>query len=170
PLHPDHPCGPHGVRAVEVRRRSGERRNGIRCHQFVTEKTPRRGRTTASVASPLSTPRPRHVPRTETTPEAEPQVDVSPRYLNRELSRLDFMHRVLSLAADKTQPLLERVRFLAIFTHHLDEFFQIRVAGLKEQAAADLVATSADGLGPREQLAAIRARVHELTAEASAVM
>jgi len=80
------------------------------------------------------------------------------------------MHRVLSLAADKTQPLLERVRFLAIFTHHLDEFFQIRVAGLKEQAAADLVATSADGLGPREQLAAIRARVHELTAEASAVM
>jgi len=102
--------------------------------------------------------------------EAEPRVDLAPRYLNRELSRLDFMHRVLALADDRTQPLLERVKFLAIFTNHLDEFFQIRVAGLKEQAAAELLATSPDGLGPREQLSAIRARVHELTADASSIM
>jgi len=102
--------------------------------------------------------------------ESEETVDVSSRYLNRELSRLDFMQRVLALAADRSQPLLERVRFLAIFTHHLDEFFQIRVAGLKEQAAAELAAVSPDGLGPREQLSAIRARVHDLTADASAIM
>src|SRR5215471_10813673 len=80
------------------------------------------------------------------------------------------MERVLALADDRTQPLLERVKFLAIFTNHLDEFFQIRVAGLKEQAAAELLATSPDGLGPREQLSAIRARVHELTADASSIM
>jgi polyphosphate kinase len=110
------------------------------------------------------------VARAEIKHEADEPVDVESRYLNRELSRLDFMQRVLSLADDRSQPLLERVKFLAIFTHHLDEFFQIRVAGLKEQAAADLLATSPDGLGPREQLSAIRARVHDLTAEASAIM
>jgi polyphosphate kinase len=110
------------------------------------------------------------VARAETQHEADPTLEPPARYLNRELSRLDFMQRVLALSSDRSQPLLERVRFLAIFTHHLDEFFQIRVAGLKEQAAADLHATSPDGLDPREQLAAIRARVHDLTSEASAVM
>jgi polyphosphate kinase len=112
------------------------------------------------------------VARAETQPEAEAdqQIETAARYLNRELSRLDFMQRVLALADDRSQPLLERVRFLAIFTHHLDEFFQIRVAGLKEQAAADLLVTSPDGLGPREQLSSIRARVHDLTSEASAIM
>jgi polyphosphate kinase len=110
------------------------------------------------------------VPRAETQHETEQTIDITPRYLNRELSRLDFMQRVLALADDRLQPLLERVKFLAIFTHHLDEFFQIRVAGLKEQAAAELLATSPDGLGPREQLSAIRARVHELTADASGIM
>src|SRR5436189_1826204 len=109
--------------------------------------------------------------RAQTQHEAEAeQVETSARYLNRELSRLDFMQRVLALSDDRQQPLLERVRFLAIFTHHLDEFFQIRVAGLKEQAAADLLPTSPDGLGPREQLGAIRARVHDLTSEASRIM
>src|SRR5262249_27632473 len=110
------------------------------------------------------------VSRAEIQPETEEALELSPRYLNRELSRLDFMQRVLALAEDRSQPLLERVEFLAIFTNHLDEFFQIRVAGLKEQAAAELAATSPDGLGPREQLGAIRARVHDLTAEASTVM
>jgi polyphosphate kinase len=110
------------------------------------------------------------VARAETQHEADEPVDAESRYLNRELSRLDFMQRVLALADDRSQPLLERVKFLAIFTHHLDEFFQIRVAGLKEQAAADVLATSPDGLGPREQLSAIRARVHDLTAEASGIM
>jgi polyphosphate kinase len=111
------------------------------------------------------------LPRAEIQPEeAEQPVEITSRYLNRELSRLDFIDRVLALADDDDQPLLDRVRFLAIFTHHLDEFFQIRVAGLKEQAAADLVTTSVDGLGPREQLSAIRARVHDLTASASRIM
>jgi polyphosphate kinase len=107
--------------------------------------------------------------KTETTPEIEDEVDAAPRYLNRELSKLDYAERVLALAADESQPLLERVKFLAIFTQNLDEFFQIRVAGLKEQAAAGIATTSPDGLSPREQLDAIRVRVHELTARASRI-
>src|ERR1700674_4198731 len=59
-----------------------------------------------------------------------------PRYPNRELSRLDFDERVLAMAQDARLPLLERVRFLAIFSQNLDDFFQVRVAGLKEQVLA----------------------------------
>jgi polyphosphate kinase len=80
-------------------------------------------------------------------------------YLNRELSWLDFNTRVLALAEDASLPLLERARFLAIFSRNLDEFFQVRVAGLKEQLAAGVVPHSAEGGTPREQLAEIRARV-----------
>jgi polyphosphate kinase len=90
-------------------------------------------------------------------------------FLNRELSRLDFYERVLALAADDTQPLLERITFLAFFGRFLDEFFQIRVSGLREQAAAGLATTSPDGLGPREQLDAIRARVEELSTRAGRI-
>ena len=111
----------------------------------------------------------KHAPKTENREATEEAVETGPRYLNRELARLDFTERVLALAADEAQPLLERVKFLAIFTENLDEFFQIRVAGLKEQAAAGLVATSPDGLSPREQLEAIRVRVHELSAKATRV-
>ena len=64
---------------------------------------------------------------------APPEV---PRYLNRELSRLDFDERVLAMAEDPKVPLLERVKFLAIFSQNLDDFFQVRVAGLKEQVLA----------------------------------
>ena len=91
------------------------------------------------------------------------------RYLNRELSRLDFNERVLALAEDDSQPLLERVKFLAIAGQNLDEFFQIRVAGLKEQDAAGLRTTSADGLSPRDQLDSMRAAVEALSARGSAV-
>jgi len=77
--------------------------------------------------------------------------------VNRELSWLDFNGRVLALAEDRTQPLLERAKFLAIFCTNLDEFFQIRVSGLLEQLAAGLGATTPEGLSPREQLGAIRA-------------
>ena len=70
------------------------------------------------------------------------------RYLNRELSWLDFNARVLALADDPAVPLLERAKFLAIFSQNLDEFFQVRVAGLKDQVAAGLGATAPDGRTP----------------------
>jgi polyphosphate kinase len=77
------------------------------------------------------------------------------RFLNRELSWLQFNERVLALAEDRSQPLLERAKFLAIFAANLDEFFQVRVAGLKEQLAAEVTGSGADGMGPSEQLTAI---------------
>jgi polyphosphate kinase len=107
--------------------------------------------------------------KTELHRQVEAPPGVEPVYLNRELSRLDYYERVLALASDDSQPLLERLKFVAIFSHHLDEFFQIRVSGLKEQAAAGLATTSPDGLGPREQLDAIRARVEELSHRASRI-
>ena len=85
------------------------------------------------------------------------------RYLNRELSRLDFNERVLSMAEDPHLPLLDRVHFLSIFSKSLDEFFQIRVAGLQEQVQAAVRATAIDGSSPAEQLRAIRSRVESLT-------
>jgi len=85
------------------------------------------------------------------------------RHLNRELSWLQFNERVLALAEDPDLPLLERVKFVAIFTSNLDEFFQVRVAGLREQVAADAEGTNADGIGPLAQLAAIDTIVRELT-------
>lgn len=79
--------------------------------------------------------------------------------MNRELSWLDFTLRVLDLAEDKTVPLLERAKFLAILSEGLDEFFQVRVAGLKDQLAAGVRSLSPDGLSVREQLQAVRAKV-----------
>ena len=84
------------------------------------------------------------------------------RYINRELSRLDFDERVLAMAEDSRLPPLERVRFLAIFSQNLDDFFQVRVAGLKEQVLAAVAVSSPDGMSPLEQLKAIRARVEGL--------
>lgn len=100
---------------------------------------------------------------------AHPEPESSPvllpagtRYINRELSRLDFDERVLAMAADQRLPLLERVRFLAIFSQNLDDFFQVRVAGLKEQVLAAVAVASPDGMSPLDQLKAIRARVDGL--------
>ena len=84
------------------------------------------------------------------------------RFINRELSWLDFGGRLLDLVADRRFPLLERVRYLAIFAEGLDEFFQVRVAGLEDQVAAGLRAPSPDGRRPNEQLAAITSRASEL--------
>jgi polyphosphate kinase len=84
--------------------------------------------------------------------------------LNRELSHLEFHARVLELATDDSLPLLERVNFCCIFSSNLDEFFQVRVAGLLGQAEAGLAVRSADGLTPQQALARIRERVLELTA------
>ena len=86
------------------------------------------------------------------------------RFLNRELSWLQFDERVLAIAEDATLPLLERVKFVAIFTSNLDEFFQVRVAGLHEQVAVEAVGNNADGISPAEQLVAIDAMVRQLTA------
>ncbi|MBV9142689.1 MAG: RNA degradosome polyphosphate kinase [Pseudonocardiales bacterium] len=84
------------------------------------------------------------------------------RYLNRELSWLDFNARVLALAEDTSQPLLERAKFLAISASNQDEFFMVRVAGLKRREEAGLAVRSADGLSLREQLAQITTRSREL--------
>jgi polyphosphate kinase len=84
------------------------------------------------------------------------------RFLNRELSWLDFNARVLALAEDSTRPLLERAKFLAIFAMNLDEFFQVRVSGLQEQVAAGIRTRSPDGLDPLETIRAIREQVRAL--------
>ncbi|MDQ6722489.1 MAG: polyphosphate kinase 1 [Candidatus Dormibacteraeota bacterium] len=95
----------------------------------------------------------------QTGPNPVPE---APRYLNRELSRLDFDERVLAMGEDPKLPLLERVRFLAIFSQNLDDFFQVRVAGLKEQVLAAVAASSPDGMSPLDQLRSIRSRVETL--------
>jgi polyphosphate kinase len=90
------------------------------------------------------------------------------RFLNRELSMLDFQSRVLALAEDPMVPLLERAKFLAIFSSNLDEFFQVRVSGFKEQVALGVRSTAPDGLDQIEQLRAIRGRVEELVTRQAA--
>ncbi|MSW27674.1 MAG: polyphosphate kinase 1 [Actinobacteria bacterium] len=101
-------------------------------------------------------------------PEINPSAN-SQRLLNRELSWLDFNERVLALAEDSTRPLLERAKFLAIFSTNLDEFFQVRVSGLREQMQAGIRTRSADGMDPLAQLQAIRLRVNELVGRHSRV-
>jgi polyphosphate kinase len=87
---------------------------------------------------------------------------VSSRFLNRELSWLEFNRRVLALAEDPAQRLLERVKYLAIVNTNQDEFFQVRVASLHAQVDAGLTQPAPDGRTPREQLSEIRARVLDL--------
>src|SRR5919107_1538060 len=95
-------------------------------------------------------------------PEFSPE-----HYLNRELSWLEFNARVLEEAADPTNPCLERIKFLSIVSSNLDEFFEVRVAGLQEQLYAGLEPQDfpADGLAPAEQLRRIDQRVHRLVAD-----
>ncbi len=92
------------------------------------------------------------------TKSAAPQnIDLSePQYyFNRELSWLEFNRRVLAEALDKRTPLLERLKFMAIFSSNLDEFFMVRVAGLKQQVEAEVTKLSTDGLTPKQQLGEI---------------
>ncbi|HEX9683327.1 MAG TPA: polyphosphate kinase 1 [Acidimicrobiales bacterium] len=93
-------------------------------------------------------------------PRVEP--DDQRHLLDRELSWLDFNARVLHLARQDHQPLLERAKFLAIFGTNLDEFFQVRVAGLKDLVAAGVSSSESDGVSPSGQLSAIRAAVAEM--------
>ena len=89
--------------------------------------------------------------------------------LNRELSQVDLMRRVLELAADPSEPLLERVKFCGIVSSILDEFFMVRVAGLQDQVLSGLSVRSPDGRTPQQALAEIRSAVLDLTAAQSAL-
>src|SRR4051812_33556838 len=106
----------------------------------------------SALLEPLDLPKP---------PPSDPDLPKD-RFLNREVSWLEFNGRVLQLAEDPSTPLLERAKFLAIFAGNLDEFFMVRVAGLKRRAAARLGVRSADGLSVREQLQSISDRTGDL--------
>jgi len=101
-----------------------------------------------------------------------PQVSIAgaaernPAFLNRELSWLEFNARVLHEAEDERTPLLERLKFLAIYASNLDEFYMVRVAGLRRQLSAGVLGTHSDGLTPAEQLERIDARVRVLNERA----
>ena len=94
-------------------------------------------------------------------PETQPDLPLD-RFLDRELSWLDFNQRVLELAEDSSLPLLERVNFLSIFASNLDEFFMVRVASLKRRIATGIATQSASGLSPQEVLGKISERTKDL--------
>ncbi|WP_374205812.1 RNA degradosome polyphosphate kinase [Crossiella sp. S99.2] len=124
----------------------------------------------AKQGNPVAPPPPVESAPPKASPAAPPAVTEPPtikdlpddRYFNRELSWLDFNARVLALAEDVSEPLLERAKFLAIFASNLDEFYMVRVAGLKRREETGLSVRSADGLSPREQLARISTRAQDL--------
>jgi len=98
-------------------------------------------------------------------PEAPP-LNSPELYINREISLLSFQHRVLEEAQDERNPLLERVKFLAIVGSNMDEFFMVRVAGLIDQADAGILDVGPDGMHPSAQLVAIRREVKKLMGDA----
>ncbi|MGI9054603.1 MAG: polyphosphate kinase 1 [Pyrinomonadaceae bacterium] len=108
-----------------------------------------------------------YVPVSDDTEKEIPLLPVDDRkyLLNRELSWIEFNRRVLEEALDESTPLLERLKFLAIFSTNLDEFFMIRVSGLKENVAEGINKISVDGLTAQEQIAEIRNRLRPILAE-----
>jgi polyphosphate kinase len=116
---------------------------------------------------PERDPQPRQT--TRSILEVHPDEVEEVRHLNRELAWLQFDERVLAIAEDPELPLLERAKFLAIFTTNLDEFYQVRVAGLKEQVAAEVTGSGADAIAPAAQLRAIDAYVDVLVQRAAAL-
>ncbi|MBA8926028.1 polyphosphate kinase [Kutzneria viridogrisea] len=135
-------------------------------------RTPRRS-TGLTKAEPVAAAGRAAEPEQHRSPSAPPAVTApiaetdlpDDRYFNRELSWLDFNARVLALAEDSSQPLLERAKFLAIFASNLDEFYMVRVAGLKRREETGLSVRSADGLTPTEQLSRLAARSQELVGQ-----
>ncbi|MDT5073258.1 MAG: polyphosphate kinase [Mycobacterium sp.] len=119
-------------------------------------------RTAPDWASDGSTPEAPPARTADAIDTAQPEALPDDRYLNRELSWLDFNARVLALASDPSLALLERAKFLAIFSSNLDEFYMVRVAGLKRRDEMGLSVRSADGLSPREQLRRIGERTQQL--------
>jgi len=143
-----------GTRRVAARSRTNRRTStGTRTSTSASTRT--------STGTRQSSPSP---PRHADAPPPEAAPLPADRFLNRELSWLDFNARVLALAEDTTLPLLERAKFLAIFASNLDEFYMVRVAGLKRRMQTGLSVHSPDGLSPREQLELISQRVSELAA------
>ncbi len=102
---------------------------------------------------------------TDQVENTEINLDSPEYYINRELSQIDFQWRVFDEARDPRNPLLERVRFLAIVDSNLDEFFMTRVGGIRMQRDAGIVELPADGMTPARQLAAIRKETQKLLEE-----
>src|SRR5262245_18931543 len=102
--------------------------------------------------------------------EEQEQIKKTQLFFNREFSLLEFHARVLEEALDERNPLLERLKFLSIFSSNLDEFFMIRVSGLKEELELDRITLSADGLTPQQQLNELRDRILQLIHKQSACL
>ena len=124
-------------------------------------------------SSPVSTvvsPRPPSVGPVAPVVSEAPDLQSAALYLNREMSWLEFNARVLAEAENEQVPLLERLKFHAIVSSNLDEFFMVRVAGLKQQLTGEVGEIPPDGLTVNEQLNAISARVHQLQTQQMAAL
>src|SRR5688572_25761092 len=100
------------------------------------------------------------------TSENQTQLNHPALYVNREISLLEFQRRLLEEAKDEHNPLLERLKFLAIFGSNMDEYFMVRVSGIRRQVEAHINDISMDGLTPRDQLAAMKKISSDLYREA----